>query len=286
MSRRTLWTSDGRSGNYGHSDAEGHQSTLFDHPCGVPRYLPGMAVRIAHIAAEPTMRWGIRTSQEPSACCNKALDGWFNVGLACNVMSKAERARRWFAHSSHVIVQSRISPSPEHEPVHLVEDDFFVLEDRGPAEPSDVVVAGSGKQGNAERDHGNLLLHSQAFSLARAISAGSLKVLGRQQRDGRTRLHGGRANRTDLTCFRRRDLDRSDVTEQATNDSLHLLKAGSGRQGNRPSRTQGSSNAAGFGKAETAGTADHQPWRARPVSRAPPIPPQAPFLTVRFPALA
>src|SRR4051794_24577441 len=81
--------------------------------------------------------------------------------------------------TGHVLLQRRLAPGAEHEPVHLIEDDLVVLEHRGPAETIDIEAPRPRQVISAKGDDRNLLLHGESLP-----TGSSQRKLSTDPRDG------------------------------------------------------------------------------------------------------
>ena len=141
---------------------------FIDRPVRIPRYLPSVIIRISHISSKTAMGRSICRSDDTSARLDELVDHAYYLRLAGNIVRQRKGARRGKTGSVHIFFKRRLLERAKHEAVHLIEDDFLILEDRRPAKAPNIKPTGPREIANAKCNDRNLVLHIQSLSLAAA----------------------------------------------------------------------------------------------------------------------
>jgi hypothetical protein len=127
-----------------------------------------MAIGIGDVAAKAAMGRRIGRTQQRAAELHETVERRLHRLPGRDVVGEREGARSRGGRASRIPGQRRGEPGAEHQAVHLIEDDVGNLEYRLPAEALGIEAARARQVGDAERDHGDLLLHACHHRQARS----------------------------------------------------------------------------------------------------------------------
>src|SRR3546814_993386 len=92
-----------------------------------------MMVRISYRSSITGGRRGVCWSDETPARLDELPNRVFDFRLARHIVPQRKGARRSKPGAVHIFFKRRLLERAKYEAVHLIEDDFIILEDRRPA---------------------------------------------------------------------------------------------------------------------------------------------------------